>query len=365
MEHAVSDSLPYRGAALGEEAVRLPHDPGALLHGPDQQRGDLWFVTADEFEVQYPVVLGQDDPAAADGPFRQRTIWLGEGWEVVQRRVPRESSSLEARELLEQEVGTALAIARAYAHGRHAALFPLVGGYNLDAEEPFVLYPKQAHRPLSSLAGGVGLEDQHRIARDLVLVVRLLEGVGLVHRGLSPATVGWDGGRVQLLSLSHLARIGQPAIPSGQPPWASPEQRTGGGRVDARDALWSVGQLMYYVVFGRPGDPQGVAPDLATDRALTRVLGPVFASRAVDRPRAADLLPLLSCPDPFADEPSPGDPLDAFRQEFDRQLLLKRRHLGLPVTGPADPDAEAGGRGQGTVRRSRWRLGGSRARGTP
>ncbi len=336
--------------------------------GEQERRGELRFHVPGGPQAQYPAVFGPDEHYPGGGPFRWRTVRLAEGWEVRQRLLPREAATTETRDLLEQEVRGALTLVRAYRDNRHAGLFPMLGGYDLDADEPFALYPKRSFTPLPALAGSAGLEQQLGIVRDLVLVVRLLEGVGLVHRGLSPDTIGWEDGRIRLLDLSALARLGWPRTPYGQPPWASPEQRTGAGQVDPRDALWSVAQLMYYVFFGRPGDADGMAPELADDRTIIPVLGQAFAPLAEQRPRAIALLRLLACPDPLEADPPPGDPLDAAREEFDRQLMTKRRDLGLAPPEPAATTGRPPGVARpgpaGGLQRARWPFGGPRGRGT-
>ncbi len=362
----MNGSAPYQHAVIEvieQEAPSMPQDGRRPSHQRGKGRGELCFRTPGGLQAQYPAVVGPDEHHRADGPFRRRTVRLAEGWEVVQRRLPREAATAEASDLLEREIRGALVVFRAYQDSRHAVLFPMLAGYDLDADEPFVLYPERSFTPLPSLAGSASLDQQRGIGRDLVLMVRLLEGVGLVHRGLSPATLGWENGRIRLLDLSGQARVGRPRTPFGQPPWASPEQRAGVGDADARDALWSVAQLMYYLLYGRPGDADGMAPEFGEDRTVAPVLAPAFAPRAEQRPRPGALLPLLACPDPFQLDPPLPDPLDPGRQEFDRQLATKRRDLGLPPPAMVVPNRQRGAGAAGGGRRGRWPFGGSRGRG--
>lgn len=119
----------------------MPQDAGKPLHQRGEWRGDLRFLTPSGLEVQYAAAFGPDEHDRASGPFRCRNVRMAEGWEVLQQRVPREASTVGTRDLLEREVCGALAIFKAYARSRHAVLFPLLVGYDLDADEPFVLYP--------------------------------------------------------------------------------------------------------------------------------------------------------------------------------------------------------------------------------
>lgn len=71
--------------------------------------------------------------------------------------------------------------------------------------------------------------DQRVLTRDLMLALCLLDSQELVLRGISPATVLWDGASVQLWGLEGAARTGRPRTRWGRAPYCSPEQRRGEG----------------------------------------------------------------------------------------------------------------------------------------
>ncbi|WP_344324113.1 hypothetical protein [Streptomyces macrosporus] len=322
--------------------------------GPDAH-GELAFFTDDGAHQRLTVSHREEVPAPDREPLRAGRLVLGTGWKVVQYRLPREArDDHRARDRLEREVGAGLAVSRAYRGAPYARLFPRLAGYHLDTEEPFVFYRSSRGTPLAGLAGRVDVRDQRTIMGDLVLAVRLLEAVGIVHRGITPHGVLWDGERVRLPEPYTATRAGLPREPLGAAPWAGPEQREGRGEADPRDDLWSVAQVMYHLLTGRPGSASGPHRDLAGRPALA-VLADAFAPRAADRPRPAEVLRMLNRPDPLEERPLPPDPLEADRRAFDDELARKRRALGLA------PAADGDGYGNGYGNRDGGGYGGGDA----
>ncbi|MEV4879353.1 hypothetical protein [Streptomyces cyaneofuscatus] len=236
-----------------------------------------------------------------------------------------------ARALLDTEAGTALQLNRVLENTAYARLFPTVIGYELDTAEPFLLYAA----PRGTAAGRthvMSATDQRVLARDLALALCLLDGQGLVPRGLSPATVLWDGASVQLWGLENIARAGRPRTPWGRVPYCSPEQHRGEGLVDSRDAVWSAAQVLYQLVTGHPGPADRAPDDLAQHRVLAGTLAGAFAPTAAGRPAPGALLELL---DP--DEARriavtvPPDGTRPHQEAFDRALHAKRQ-----APAPAD-----------------------------
>ncbi|MEI5034035.1 hypothetical protein RB201_18640 [Streptomyces sp. S1A(2023)] len=136
--------------------------------------------------------------------------------------------------------------------------------------------------------------DQRVFARDLTLALCLLDSQGLVARGISPATVFWDGTSVQLWGVEGVTRAGRPRVPWGRAPFASPEQHRGEGVVDPRDAVWSAAQVLYQLVTGRPGPADRAPADLDRHRVLAGTLPRAFAPTAAGRPTPGALLELLA-----------------------------------------------------------------------
>ncbi|MFC9281774.1 hypothetical protein [Streptomyces collinus] len=279
--------------------------------------------------------FGPDRPRLVRPPALARPVRFEDGWQGFQVRLPQEAGAdREAYTLLQAEITAALALHRAYAGTRFGGLFPTPVGYDVNTPAPFVLYAVPRGRPLSGPLERVSMGDQRAVERDLVLAVRLMEAVGLVHRGIVPGAVRWDAQGVQVWDLGSVVRAGRPRVPYGIPPYASPEQRAGVGTTEARDALWSVAQVMYQLVTGRPGSADGPPADLAAQRSVMETLGQVFARHTGDRPTPDALLRSLA-PEVAAEAAGVllPDPLEHHRREFDE--IRRRKHASLAPPPPA------------------------------
>ncbi|GAA2453493.1 hypothetical protein [Streptomyces glaucus] len=271
-----------------------------------------------------------------------------EGQQCVQVRLSAaDAANPAARALLDTEAGTALHLHRVLDGTEYAALFPTIVGYELDVAEPFLLYA--APRGTAAARTHVmSATDQRVLTRDLMLALCLLDRQGLVPRGISPATVLWDGVSVQLWGLEAMTRAGQPRSPWGRSPYCSPEQRRGEGTADPRDGVWSAAQVLYQLVTGRPGHAERAPADLGEHRVLDRTLRGAFAPRAADRPTPDQLLDLLA---PGAARrialTVPADESRPHHEAFEQALRLKRR---APVAvRPPHGSAAADGSGAGEV----------------
>ncbi|WP_240139770.1 hypothetical protein [Streptomyces sp. MUM 178J] len=292
---------------------------------------ELEFLTHKEATVRFSAGFGADRRLPGRPHLLGRTVTLGTGWTVQQHRLPRfAQDDPHAYTALEREVSAAVTLERRYGSEPYGEVFTRLVGFDLDAPEPFVLYRAHGGEPLRARRGALTVDEQHRVLAQLVLAVRLLEHAGLVHRGIAPDAVRWDGRHVRLAEPYGALRGGEPRSPFGQAPWASPEQREGAGTADARDDLWAVAQVMYFLLSGRADQGAGPPQDLSAYRRLAALdQGGVFAPRAAARPAPAELLRLLNAPDPLAAAPAAGDPLGPARGDFDVQLARKRRDLGL------------------------------------
>lgn len=244
-----------------------------------------------------------------------------------------------ARALLDTEAGTALHLHRALGDTEYAVLFPRIVGYELDAAEPYLLYAAPRGIPVARTPV-LAATDQPGFTRDLFLALCLLESQGLVPRGVSPATVLWDGARAQLWGLEAVTGVGGPRSPWGRQPYCPPEQRLGVGDSDARDAVWSAAQVLYRLVTGRPGPADRVPADLREHRVLDQTLRNAFAPRATGRPTPAEVLELVA---PGVARQVrltlPADETRPYREAFEDTLKAKRR-------AAAGPSAHAPGQGQ-------------------
>ncbi len=262
----------------------------------------------------------------------------GQGQRCVQVRLSATDASTPAtRALLDTEAGIALRLHRLVDGTEYASLFPRLIGYELDTDEPFLLYdpPRGATAARTHVMSAT---DQRVLTRDLMLALCLLDGQGLVPRGISPATVLWDGTSLQLWGLEGVTRVGRPRSAWGSAPYSSPEQRRGEGLVDSRDAVWSAAQVLYRLVTGQHGHPDRPPADLAEHRVLNETLSEAFAPRAAGRPTPAQLLDLLA---PGAARRvtlvSPPDETRQDRAVFEQALRAKRQAPRPSPTGAGGP----------------------------
>ncbi|MEV7866508.1 hypothetical protein AB0P17_10460 [Streptomyces sp. NPDC088124] len=308
--------------------------------GADADSVELDFLTHSGEPVRFAARLHADLRTPGAAPLLARPVTLGEGWRVLQYRLPvGAQSDPAAYSALERQVSAGVAMERRYGSERYGEVFTRMVGFDLEASEPFVLYRVPDGEPIARRQGMLTVEEQGKVIAQLVLAVRLLEEVGLVHRAITPYTVRWDGTHVRLAEPGAALRADEPREAYGAAPWASPEQREGTGRADSRDDLWSVAQLVYFLLSGRPGPGSGPPADLGEFRRLAALhQGGAFAPRADQRPAAVELMRLLNVPDPLAHAPGGPDVLSRARAEFDVQRAKKRQETGRddPPEEPAE-----------------------------
>ncbi|MFJ8539120.1 hypothetical protein [Streptomyces sp. NPDC093591] len=274
----------------------------------------------------------------------RKAVLDDEGQQCVQVRLSaKEAANPAARALLDTEAGTALQLNQLLGGTEYAALFPRIVGYELDTAEPYLLYDPPRGTPVARIHV-MSATDQEIFTRDLMLALCLLEGQGLVPRGISPATVFWDGAKVQLWGLESVTRTGRPRRPWGRSPFCSPEQRRGEALADSRDAVWSAAQVLYQLVTGRAGPADRPPADLGEHRKLDQTLRDAFAPRAADRPTPAQVLDLVA---PGAARrvrlAVPPDETRPHHEAFEEALRLKRQAPAARPrsgSGPGSADGE-------------------------
>ncbi|WP_329284035.1 hypothetical protein [Streptomyces sp. NBC_00691] len=338
-----------RGQGAGPSGPIGPDHPDHLAEPsppPHPYYQELEFLTPKEAQSRFAVRYGEDHRPPGRPGFLARRAFLGAGGvPVVQYRLASSAQGdPQAYGLLEREVAASVALERRYGGDKFVGILTRIVGFDLTAAEPFVLYRPPSGRPLSDWAGRLGAEDQERITGQLAMAVRLLGELGLVHRAITPENVRWDGARVRLCEPYAALRAGEAREPFGVAPWASPEQRAGRGTVDPRDDLWSVAELAYYLLSGRPDRGEGPPADLADYRRLAALQsGGLYSPYAAERPRPDELLRLLYVPDPLAAGTDAADVLEPFRTQYDVQLARKHVLSGgsRPGAGPAGATQEA------------------------
>ncbi|MFB7240896.1 hypothetical protein CW362_22060 [Streptomyces populi] len=323
-----------------------------------------------------------DEPHQPGSGFRTRAVRLEDGRPFLQKRLlPTQAARAESVDALEAEIRAGLTLIRAFQEVAYPAEFTRLAGYAIDVDEPFLLLdPPRAAQTTADIARGLVLSmEQKKFESSLFRALRLLEWAGLVHRSINPATVRWDGNRVQLTDLGTADRAGRPRQRIGSLPWASPEQRAGTGTTDPRDDIWSAGQLVYFVAHSR--EPTGSRIPPLAGPARDDLLKDVFAERAQDRPSARTMLRRVAATDPWDDLGRPSDPLLEGRSRFAQLLAVKGPSAWPavprdeePVTpapatvsrtdsGPEQPETFGSGWGRKKQRPGpgRWGTGGRRA----
>jgi hypothetical protein len=227
-----------------------------------------------------------------------------------------------AHRTLQNEIRAALRIHRR--HGSHNAPgLPHLIGYNLDAESPFLLAPPTPGRPVGTLAGGLLLTQRQSFQRALFQALVLLAEAGVVHGGLRPELVHWDGREAHLTGFALSAASGEPyredVASAWMPPWA-----TRNVVADPRDDVWAAGLVVAHVATGLPIERLAGGAAVSGETALASMLDGVFSDDPVRRPAAAQILRRLGAQTTHdAAAPNPDAALEAGRAAFDAERAKK------------------------------------------
>lgn len=244
-----------------------------------------------------------------DPVFRMSLVELDDGSRLVYKRVAnRHRSDVEGCfQALEDEVWACCRFLRRYGSAMPPEL-PVLIGYSVDSADPFSLFLPQRGRTLASGNRGLLVGEQLRAFQNsLFRAVRLVEGAEMVHRGLSPATIRWDGRHVQLEDFTHAVMIGQRSLWTGRAPWSAPEARIAGMPVTPAEDVWSAAMVAFLVARRRdlPQDSRPSASDV-TDAGLARITE-AFLPGSDRRLTPMDVLNKLGIADPVP--PPLRDPL--------------------------------------------------------
>jgi hypothetical protein len=227
-------------------------------------------------------------------------------------------------------------------------------GFDVDCESPFLITVEFG----SSLAGlrstgtaGVlsSPDDLRAFASGLARGLVMLDRLGVVHRQVRANTVHWDARSrtVQINRFEYAQRVGEARRRLAPAHVRKPEERTardweaaeqilGGGLVDPRDDVFSVGcAILSVTARGLQLGPGGV-PDVAASGVpfLADMLRGVFAPVA-HRPNAAELLGRLGGSIAPQDLPqAEPDRLVEGRAEYDRITASKNPHWSAFASRP-------------------------------
>jgi hypothetical protein len=302
--------------------------------------GELSYLSAAGDPVREKITF-DGDAGPAPAALTARWLILASGKRARQLLVD-DSDRQAGYERLDNEILAGLRLARAAAGtGSYPAEVSQLLGHESTSAAPFALLADYHGEPLTGAAARQLMTDERRrFQASLLTALCWLAAAGIVHRAIGPATVRWDGQRVQITDFSRATVAGVPRQQAGDPPWAAPEQRQGrvSGYVCAQDDLWSAGQLIYYVCTGEErGDGDQDTADSELGGLLRGVFGP-----AGQRPDARELLVSRM----GRDVEVPAGPVVDPRLAQGRRLFAELRTRKHPQT--ADRDVTAGGYPDGT-----------------
>src|SRR5881397_2976235 len=173
--------------------------------------------------------------------------------------------------------------------------------------------------------GQLPLEDALRITREVASALGYAHDHDVVHRDIKPENILLSGGEAvvadfgiaRALTQAGGTRLTETAIPVGTPAYMSPEQASGGGPIDGRSDVYSLGCVLYEMLVGEPPytgpsaqvviakrftDPVPSVRRLrdtippAIDGAVSKALGKAPADRFVTAAQFAEALTSSSAP---------------------------------------------------------------------
>lgn len=275
------------------------------------------YVTGKLDEIEIEDLNEFVTPGAA---LEQRLVKVG-GRVYVRKYVSRAAGARNPRlyDLLDREIRAGTRIAQVYPD-RHPPELPHLVAYNIDADEPFVLFLDYTGEPAVSQVSRLDEVQRKRFEHGLLRAVQLASAAHVVHGAVSMDTVRWGNGQLQLVDFESAERVGEP-------------RHAGRGVTDERDDLWGTGHLIRQLHLGaapadRTRDPQ----------RLRELLDPVFNYPPEQWPTVAHLLVAVRADNhlPLAVNPESG--LARGHSLFDRVSDRKRGGPVAPPPPPPPPD---------------------------
>lgn len=282
--------------------------------GAGSESGPVVFTDAEGRTQSLEATWERDEPCAPGSPVRVRRLRLAAPWDgvdadgvtgLLQKRVVAATGpnvDWGPYDALDREISIGLHLVRGCAAaGRpYPAELSRLVGYDVDAEEPFVLYLPHRGQPVGRFAGRFLLREQREFETGVFRALGLLAAMGVTHRGIGPDTVLWDKDtlQVQAVDFSSAVLSGTKQVQAFRTGWTHEQDA---GSSDPRVDVWSGGALAFYSATGRspgPGDEAAADPALQSSRLaaeLSRILSPSLGKR----PTAAAVLRGMGLPDPW------------------------------------------------------------------
>jgi serine/threonine-protein kinase len=174
---------------------------------------------------------------------------------------------LVAIKALREEHATTIAISRFLAeidiaaHLEHPNIVPLLGSGTADGL-PYYVMPYVCAESLRTRLthGRLGVDEVLHITTEVSAALDYAHRLRVVHRDIKPENVLLHSGRAQLLdfgialaldAVEH-PRYTMPGSIPGTPDYMSPEQAQGDSHIDGRSDVYSLGCVVYEMLWGKP-----------------------------------------------------------------------------------------------------------------
>ncbi|MEZ0113852.1 hypothetical protein ABH920_007886 [Catenulispora sp. EB89] len=310
--------------------------------------GPVEFTDAEGRTQSLDAAWEADEPWPPGSPVRVRRLRLAARWAGVdadgatgllqKRVVPSTARNVDwaPYDALDREISIGLHLVRGCAAaGRpYPAELSRLVGYDVDAEEPFVLYLPYRGQPVSRFVGRLLLREQRVFETGVFKALGLLAAMGVTHRAIGPDTVLWDKEtlQVQAVDFSSAVLSGTKHVQAVRAAWLHEQDAASS---DPRVDVWSAGALAFYSATGRrlgPGDDPVAEPALQSSRLaaqLSRILSPSIEKR----PTAAAVLHSIGYPDPWPEPNRTATAADELFAEGGRRFDVRFPPAGDRLSG--------------------------------
>lgn len=300
-------------------------EPGSPHRKPVQYRNAFGVREKGEFTIFGELAL----PGAV---LPTRVVEDRTGRRMVQKWVPQRMGDGHPGyfDLLDSEIRAGTRLAQVFTGTRYPVELPRLIGYDVDGREPFVLLEQYRGEPAAQHAKRLTQHQRHRFQVSLLRALLHIGAAGVVHGGVSLATLRWDGDNLQLVDFEHATQVGQQRSSTAAARFPG---RIGAGATGPGDDIWAAGVVIHELTTGR--NTNGGRYNLSQDpEALRYLLHDVLTEQTAPRPDAAELLRRLRADATIQIAPGPDAVLSAGRQAFEDADARKRGRPLEPIPPP-------------------------------